>query len=393
MGDLDSSKYRFAMELEALVKQFPKIPRNLLIDALSTAGTVDGAVRLICSGGLSAAARPQPDPATLELPLTTTLSTTTATTEKTHPEPTPNSVHPRNIQTLITLTGKISSTDPHTIVYSFALQGTEPSAKDWVGLYIHNRQYSNKYSAYQHTTGGSTGEGQFSDLVDGYYDLRLFLNGEKDVPVCRSDPVLVGEAVDLRATLQGRNVIVSWDHSKSSSNPTRDWIGLFPVRTYSNKKYLSFAYCNDTGKVTLGPVPYGDAEHECRYFKATSGYCYSGKSKAFSVPNQDMILPSAEDITHGQNLQVHWRLTTVSPNKSDWVGVFPKGAPSTNYALCKYTTQGTLAPLGDSGLITFSGAETSKLLPGSYDLRFFAATNGTYALHMHASVNIKARAF
>eukprot|EP01105_Mastigella_eilhardi_P012349 TRINITY_DN2831_c0_g1_i2.p2 TRINITY_DN2831_c0_g1~~TRINITY_DN2831_c0_g1_i2.p2 ORF type:complete len:137 (-),score=11.73 TRINITY_DN2831_c0_g1_i2:630-1040(-) len=34
------------------------------------------------------------------------------------------------------------------ILFSWEVQGLTCTSKDWIGLYIHNRQYCNKYSAY-----------------------------------------------------------------------------------------------------------------------------------------------------------------------------------------------------------------------------------------------------
>ena len=121
-------------------------------------------------------------------------------------------------------------------------------------------------------------------------------------PVCRSEPILVGEDVVLHAELIGRAVVVSWNPVYSSKTPTKDWIGIFLLvctqcmllltklkGTKSNKRYVAFKYCDESGSVTFPPAPRLPGEYECRYFKADSGYVYSGKSKSFTVPNKDEL--------------------------------------------------------------------------------------------------------
>ncbi|KAH3764812.1 DNA-directed primase/polymerase protein [Pelomyxa schiedti] len=297
-------------------------------------------------------------------------------------------VVPKEPGTTISLSGHVSPESPKSINYEFHIQGVEPTATDWVGLYIHNRQYANKYSDWQHTAGTAHGHGTFSNLLDGFYDLRLFLNGNKTNPICRSEPVLIGTEVPLSAEIVGRKVRISWLPKNATLNPTYDWIGLFLKGTKSNKKFLMYTWGSECGSVLVGPIPYGTDEYECRYFKHGSGFIYSGRV-FFSIPVRDSLTVISSNLRLGESLQVRWALSTVEPHSRDWIGIFPAGAKDDAYLCYKYTHNCTVDQRDhDNGTMVFDTADLTKILPGNYDLRFFSGTTGAKLPSMSISITV-----
>ena len=73
-----------------------------------------------------------------------------------------------------------------------------------------------------------------------------------------------------------------------------------------------------------------------------------------------------------------------------------------SYILSKYTSAGSVDQDHESGIVTFPSSELSKVIsfyfyfcevfkitPGNYELRFFAATKGTYEVHKVVHISIK----
>jgi len=67
----------------------------------------------------------------------------------------------------------------------------EVNAKDWIGLFIHDREHSNKYESSVYLEGKRNGKLTFSAPGNGYFDLRFYQkNGREEKS--RSEPFLVG---------------------------------------------------------------------------------------------------------------------------------------------------------------------------------------------------------
>eukprot|EP01105_Mastigella_eilhardi_P012351 TRINITY_DN2831_c0_g1_i7.p1 TRINITY_DN2831_c0_g1~~TRINITY_DN2831_c0_g1_i7.p1 ORF type:complete len:310 (-),score=44.10 TRINITY_DN2831_c0_g1_i7:31-960(-) len=277
------------------------------------------------------------------------------------------------------------------ILFSWEVQGLTCTSKDWIGLYIHNRQYCNKYSAYFLTNGEARGSGSFSRVCEGHYDLRLFLHGDNAVvastasgctPACRTNAVVVGTPVAVQACLAGRSVVVSWPTEQASSHPLSDWVGLFSAVTLSNRQFITFKYCTAAGTVAL-PAPCAPGAYEVRYFKHGSSYAYAGRSDLVVVPNSDHVQVRPSRLTQGQQeFEVAWTLSTAEPSSRDWVGLFCHGVPNGRYLACWYTCKGACEALDDfghaHGALHVCGDVVQTLAPGNYDLRLFAAARGTY---------------
>lgn len=273
----------------------------------------------------------------------------------------------------------VATTDPNAILAQFDLGGIKPTVNDWVGLYIHDREFPNKYSLYFSTGGKPSGETTFSSLKPGTYDVRLFLAGTQ-VEQARSGPVLIGAAVrviakEVSSTKEHgpvRAFQVSWEDDKKDNDCAKDWIALFRLGTKSNKKWLTYQYCgSDPAHTLVFAAPRTPGQYEFRYFRSGSGNIYSGKSNVVIVPNVDYL-----ELLPDTNGKIQWGCFSKEPNSGDWVGLFAKGADSTKYIQSKYCSEGEMdSDDCDSGTILF---DLSQLTAGEYEFRFFSRAIGKY---------------
>jgi len=248
------------------------------------------------------------------------------------------------------------------MVISFTWKISEkivPSPKDWIGLYIHDRQYSNKYEQYIYLGGKREGSSSFTAPTIGYFDLRFYTN-KGYVERSRSKPFLVGPKMDVNAKLEGRRKIeVTWDRGSETAG---DWMALYPVSTYSNYKYLqqiSAASANSDGVVTFD-APRTPGKYEIRYFftakRNATGYAFSGKSNVIEIPNEDSLSVIA---THPV-VRVRWQTFSQDPNNSDWVGLYDSSDDKAERLGWVYLSKkGLMDSVGDHGIAEI---ETDKLI-------------------------------
>jgi len=239
----------------------------------------------------------------------------------------------------------------------------ELSAKDWIGLYIHDRQYSNKYESYVSLGGKREGSASFTAPGIGYFDLRFYQNNGSEEK-SRSEPFIVGVKMDVKAKMNGRRKIdVTWDRSIETSG---DWIALYPVSTYSNAKYIQqipASSANSDGVITFD-APRQPGEYEVRYFFSSkrhgSGYAFSGKSEHIVIPNEDKIEVEA---TH-PIVKVRWQTFSQEPNSSDWIGLYDSKEDNAKRLGWEYlSTKGLMDSVGDHGIAEINVKELSCLAP------------------------------
>jgi len=233
--------------------------------------------------------------------------------------------------------------------------------KDWIGLYIHDRQYSNKYETYVTLGGRREGSASFTAPTIGYYDLRYYRkNGSEEKS--RSEPFLVGPRMNVVAQLKGRRKIaVTWDRKAETQG---DWIALYPVSTYSNTKYLKqlpASSANSDG-VLFFDAPRQPGEYEVRYFftskKHASGYAYSGRSEHIVIPNED----SLEVIATHPIVRVRWQTFSQEPNSSDWVGLYDSSDDRASRLGWEYLSKkGLMDAVGDHGIAEIEVGTLMKL--------------------------------
>lgn len=200
--------------------------------------------------------------------------------------------------------------------------GIELKPKDWIGLYIHDRQFNNKFEQYVFLQGKREGSGSFKVTCGGYYDLRYFRNNGSEER-SRTRKFLVGREVRVEAALQGRRKLVArWDRAAETRG---DWLALYPVGTYSNTQYLQkipVTEATAAGEVKF-EAPRKPGAYVVRYFTGESGhratgYPYSGRSKHVVVPDED----SMEVVATHPVVRVRWQTYSQQPNKYQWIGLF-----------------------------------------------------------------------
>jgi len=259
----------------------------------------------------------------------------------------------------------------------------EVSSRDWIGLYIHDRQYSNKYEQYAYLGGKREGSASFTAPTIGYYDLRYYPN-KGYVEKSRSEPFLVGPQMEVDAKLEGRRKIeVRWNRKAEKDG---DWMALYPVSTYSNTKYLQMVYAstaNSDGVVTFD-APRTPGKYEVRYFftskRNATGYAYSGVSKPIEVLNEDSV--SVEQ-THPV-VKVHWQTYSQEPNTSDWVAIYDSSDEKAERLGWDYLAKKYYADsVGDHGVVEIHIKKLDKLtaedpLPegaDKWEVRLFNSTS------------------
>jgi len=222
----------------------------------------------------------------------------------------------------------------------------ELSKKDWIGLYIHDRQYYNKHETYMYLDGKKEGSGSFTARTVGYFDLRYYQNGGNEEK-SRSEAFLVGPKMEVKARLEGRRKIcVKWNRTIEKPG---DWIGLYAVSTYSNKKYIGFnytSYANSEGEITFD-APRTPGEYEVRYFFSDAGYTYSGRSQHIVIPNEDEM----EVISTHPIVKIHWQTFSQEPNSSDWIGIYASAEDSAKLLYYEYLKNGAMDSVGDHGIV------------------------------------------
>jgi len=251
-----------------------------------------------------------------------------------------------------------------TITFTWDIPDTaEVHPKDWIGLYIHDRQYSNKHETYTYLEERHHGSSSFVAPTIGFYDLRYYPNGGS-IEHSRSEPFVVGPQMPVHAKRDGRRKIaVSWDRDAELPG---DWLALYPVETYSNTKYLqtiNAANANNDG-VVFFDAPRRPGEYEVRYFftnkRHASGYAYSGRSEPIVIPNEDGM----EVIATHPIVKVRWQTYSQEPRSRDWVGLFSsKDDSAKNMGWCYLSTKGLMDCVGDHGVAEIEVKQLMNLSP------------------------------
>jgi hypothetical protein len=147
----------------------------------------------------------------------------------------------------------------HTLVacffeYAVGSAAAAASASDWIGLYDVGSE-TRSYLRYWKTAGAT--HGFVSELLSrkhfGALELRLIRGGDY-TELARSEPFTHGPRLLLRATCEGNRVVVSWQDEwqfdatsgateaeciaaqRALWRTTSDWLGLYLVRTASDKR-------------------------------------------------------------------------------------------------------------------------------------------------------------
>ena len=149
-------------------------------------------------------------------------------------------------------------------------------------------------------------------------------------------------------------VVVRVDVTDGPGNAT-DWIGLYPVgaadTNYVDWQYLSGTTAPPVSGVTAATIafqmPVTAGDYELRLF-ANNGYTRLATSASVTVEPTAAVIavngvaaPAPSSATAGATVSV--QVTNGPANATDWIGLFPVGAPDTSYLDWRYLN-GTMAP-------------------------------------------------
>jgi len=211
---------------------------------------------------------------------------------------------------------------------------TNPDINDNIALYQHHRYHDKNFIQIFNIQGVKQGIYTFTNLVDGYYDVRL-LRGttQKHDKYVKSNVCCLGPEVELNYELiednkqQYLKVIVNSKFVKSKN----DCIALFYNTEHSNKlmksvmyNYLNTATDNGDNKEMIFKIKHIHGLFSIRYFYYNSlsmiyGNVYSG-SKTIKLKNYNELGIVLDD--RFKQLKVYWRLYTIDPNDSQWIGIY-----------------------------------------------------------------------
>ena len=207
-------------------------------------------------------------------------------------------------------------------------------------------------------TGSAEGAGNFNNLDVGYYVLKFVVD---ERPIAVSDPILVGDEVNVTAELSSNGsggekkgettgnanvVMVHCSRKHGGSLSPEDKIELFSIVSMKviESKLIgsssSSSSNNNNNVVSSGgsggsssndvelqiAAPRVPGKYEVRYYvkgsRAYSGVC------AVTVENNDSLavcLIPAQGTTFAR---VVWKCRAFKRSSSDWVGLYPRSAPS-----------------------------------------------------------------
>jgi len=211
---------------------------------------------------------------------------------------------------------------------------TNPDINDNIALYQHHRYHDKNYIQIFNIQGVKQGIYTFTSLVDGYYDVRL-LRGtkQKHDKYVKSNVCCLGPEVEINYELiednkqQYLKVIVNSKFVKSKN----DCIALFYNTEHSNKlmksvmyNYLNTATDNGDNKEIIFKIKHIHGLFSIRYFYYNSlsmlyGNVYSG-SKTIKLQNYNSLGVVLND--RFKQIQIYWRLYTIDPNDSQWIGIY-----------------------------------------------------------------------
>lgn len=225
---------------------------------------------------------------------------------------------------------------------------TNPDINDNIALYQHHRYHDKNYIQVVNIQGIKSGLYTFTNLVDGYYDVRL-LRGtkQKHDKYVKSNVCCLGPEVELNYEIiednkqQYLKVIVNSKFIKSKN----DCIALFYNTEYSNKlmksvmyNYLNTVTDNGNNKEMIFKIKHIHGLFDIRYFYYNSlsmlyGNVYSG-SKTIKLQNFNELGVILDD--RFNQIKVYWRLYTIDPNDSQWIGIYENDKLLTYEYICKH---------------------------------------------------------
>lgn len=256
-----------------------------------------------------------------------------------------------------------SKEEEHSMLVEWNIE--ELGKYDRIALYQHQRFHDTHYLQIFDVK-ENTGKYVFKGLVDGFYDVRL-LNWNtryENIPIV---DCCLGEKVRIRAEIPKNvypPVLKIYIPGKSITNKN-DYVAVYNKSEHSNEFNKSLMVCymnkakfvkeNETNENAMKYVQFnlknmiGDYIVKYFHYNSTSmlrGNVYSGIC-AFSIENYNKLEVKVDK--NKKTIQVNWRIYTIEPNNSQWIGICDENNKLRHYEyVCyhKYTNdskmQGTV---------------------------------------------------
>lgn len=147
-----------------------------------------------------------------------------------------------------------------------------------------------------------------------------------------------------------------------------DWIGIYPVAAPNDRSWLSWQYTEGKGSGTMTfPAPDRPGRYNFRLFKqdgyevlAVSNIVEVGTAPVPPESGAPVVTASPDPVQPGQTLRV--RFSGAPGHPTDWIGIYPAGAPPDRSWLSWQYTAGQKA-----GTLEFQAPDR----PGQYNFRLF----------------------
>ena len=167
---------------------------------------------------------------------------------------------------------------------------------------------------------------------------------------------------DPTPTFPAGTITATW--ANVASPTAYDWIGLYAMGA-ANANYLASRYttgaAGGSGVMTV-PSYIAPGSYELRLF-ANGSFTRLATGTLTVAAAPAMLEVGPTSASSGSPILIGWN-GIPSPNATDWLGLYPAGAPHSGYVGSRYTT-GT-----GSGRATL--VVPPMLAPGAYELRLFA---------------------
>jgi len=228
-----------------------------------------------------------------------------------------------------------SKEEEHSMLVEWNIE--ELGKYDRIALYQHQRFHDTHYLQIFNVK-ENTGKYVFKGLVDGFYDVRL-LNWNvryENIPIV---DCCLGEKVDIKVEIPKDiypPVLKVYIPGKAITNKN-DYVAIYNKTEHSNEfgKSLNVCYMNkakfvnenETNEDAMKYVEFnlknmiGDYTVKYFHYDSTSmlrGNVYSGITE-FSVENYNKL--EVEVDKENKKITVNWRIYTVEPNNSQWIGI------------------------------------------------------------------------
>lgn len=228
-----------------------------------------------------------------------------------------------------------SKAEEHSMLVEWDIE--ELGKYDRIAIYQHQRFHDTHYLQIFNVK-ENTGKYIFKGLVDGCYDVRL-LNWNtryKNIPII---DCYLGEKVDIKVEIP-KDVyppILKVLIPGKSITDKNDYVAIYNKSEHSNEFNKSLMVCymnkakfvneNETNEDAMKYVQFdlknmiGDYIVKYFHYNSTSmlhGNVYSGICE-FSVENYNKL--DVEIDKENKKITINWRIYTIEPNNSQWIGI------------------------------------------------------------------------